>query len=260
MYRQLDTEKTIDAIHVLRNRIEERFPGSSLSGVCRELYEVAGETRKRVEWISRPHFLTRFFVLSFVVLSIFLVWYGTREWLRVRTETFGIAELVSLTEAATNELIVVGAALIFLFGIELRIKRTRSLRILHDLRAMAHVIDMHQLKKDPSLKIWSHGTNTKSSPVRTMTAFELHRYLDYCSEMLSLIGKIAALYAQSLPDSVVVGAANDVEVLTNGLSRKLWQKISMIQDDTDATSERRISITGPEATGDSPTDPAVTQV
>jgi len=39
-----------------------------------------------------------------------------------------------------------------------------------------------------------------------MTPFELGRYLDYCSEMLSLTGKVAALYAQDLDDPVVVEA------------------------------------------------------
>jgi hypothetical protein len=33
-----------------------------------------------------------------------------------------------------------------------------------------------------------------------MSPFELTRYLDYCSEMLSLTSKLAAVYAQNLPD------------------------------------------------------------
>ena len=36
--------------------------------------------------------------------------------------------------------------------------------------------------------------------------FELSRYLDYCSEMLSLTAKLAALYAQNLPDPVIIEA------------------------------------------------------
>ncbi len=49
--------------------------------------------------------------------------------------------------------------------------------------------------------------------------------------MLSLIGKLAALYAQSIPDSVVMQAVNDIETLTNGLSRSIWQKIMILDDD-----------------------------
>ena len=62
-----------------------------------------------------------------------------------------------------------------------------------------------------------------------MTAFELGRYLDYCSEMLSLTGKVAALYAQDLDDPVVVEAVNDIEMLATNLSRKVWQKIAILQ-------------------------------
>jgi hypothetical protein len=63
----------------------------------------------------------------------------------------------------------------------------------------------------------------------------LTRYLDYCSELLSLVGKLAALYAQSTSDPVVLQAVNDIEQLTNGLARKIWQKIMMLDDDVTAT-------------------------
>jgi len=53
----------------------------------------------------------------------------------------------------------------------------------------------------------------------------LIRYLDYCSDELALISKIAALYVQKFNDPVSMSAVNDVEDLTSGLSRKIWQKI-----------------------------------
>jgi len=37
-----------------------------------------------------------------------------------------------------------------------------------------------------------------------MTHFELTRYLDYCSEMLALISKIAAIYVQRSHDPVTL--------------------------------------------------------
>jgi hypothetical protein len=61
-----------------------------------------------------------------------------------------------------------------------------------------------------------------------MTQFELTRYLDYCAEMLALVGKLAALYAEGVRDSVVINAVNDIENLTSGLGRKIWQKITII--------------------------------
>ena len=61
-----------------------------------------------------------------------------------------------------------------------------------------------------------------------MSSFELTRYLDYCSEMLSLTSKLAALYAQNLPDPVVIDAVNEIESLTTNLSQKIWQKITLV--------------------------------
>ena len=62
-----------------------------------------------------------------------------------------------------------------------------------------------------------------------LTRFELSRYLDYCSEMFSLIGKLAAVYSKDLDDPEVVSAVNDVEALTTGLSRKVWQKLMVLE-------------------------------
>ncbi|HUE38002.1 MAG TPA: hypothetical protein VMR29_00760, partial [Candidatus Binatia bacterium] len=57
------------------------------------------------------------------------------------------------------------------------------------------------------------------------------RYLDYCSEMLSIVSKIAALYVQDLRDTLTLSAVDEVESLTAGLSRKVWQKIAIIDRD-----------------------------
>ena len=114
--------------------------------------------------------------------------------------------------------------------IQLAVKRHEALKAFHQLRSLVHVIDMHQLTKDPSLVLGTERVkDTAASPKRVMTAFELGRYLDYCSEMLSLTGKVAALYAQDLDDPVVVEAVNDIEMLATNLSRKVWQEIAILQ-------------------------------
>jgi hypothetical protein len=61
-----------------------------------------------------------------------------------------------------------------------------------------------------------------------MTPFLLTRYLDYCSELLSLISKVGAIYVQRFDDDATVRAASDVEDLTVGLSQKVWQKIMIL--------------------------------
>jgi len=234
VYRQLDVDRTIETLNQLKNRIAERFPESGLAGVAQDLHAAAGETRKRVIWISRPHYPTRFLVGLFLLLMGALIVYSAVLIVNdIDDEGLKGSNLVALLDGVSNELLVAGAAFVFLFGIEARIKRTRAQRILHELRAIAHVIDMHQLTKDATRVKGASSLTTESSPKRTMTSFQLTRYLDYCSELLSIVGKLAALYAQSLPDSVVVAAVNDIETLTTGLSRKIWQKIVQLDAWTD---------------------------
>ena len=45
-----------------------------------------------------------------------------------------------------------------------------------------------------------------------------------------MAGKIAALYAQSSRDPVVIASVNDIESLTANMSAKIWQKITIVRD------------------------------
>jgi hypothetical protein len=119
-----------------------------------------------------------------------------------------------------------------LLGVEARLKRMRALKELHVLRSMAHVVDMHQLTKDPE-RLLHGGSDTASSPKRDMTAFQLARYLDYSSELLAIVSKVAAIYVQRFNDAETVRAAGDIEDLTVGLSRNIWQKILILDQITE---------------------------
>jgi hypothetical protein len=123
--------------------------------------------------------------------------------------------------------VFVGVAVWFLLGVERRLKRRRALRALHALRSFAHIVDMHQLTKDPE-RLFASGGDTPSSPARTLSSFELGRYLDYCSEMLSLVAKHAALFAQDFDDSPTLAAVNEIETLCAELSQKIWQKMAIV--------------------------------
>lgn len=46
--------------------------------------------------------------------------------------------------------------------------------------------------------------------------------------MLSLVGKLATLYAQDFADPAVLQAVDQVEKLTTSLSSKIWQKSMLI--------------------------------
>lgn len=224
----LDSERISRTIEQLSNRVEERFPGSGLSQVCKDLYAISLTAERDLAAVSRPNWWLRAAVTAFVAgLLAVLALSVSRLRLEIGSITF--IELIQVFESATNEIILIGAALLFLASIEGRVKRNRVIQDINRLRSIAHVIDIHQLTKDPTV-IMAGTSTTASSPAREMTVFELGRYLDYCSEMLSLTGKIGFLYAQSFPDPQTVTAVNELESLTTGLARKIWQKIMLLED------------------------------
>lgn len=225
-YRQVTFSRVRSTLSILTKRINERFPNSGLSKVSHELMLVCEESTNKLIRIAQPNHWLRGLValviisgIGFVSYSIYLVDFTSSE--------FKTSEIVSISETILNEVILVGAALFFLLTLEARLKRARALKSINELRALAHVIDMHQLTKDPT-EI-GEKVNTASSPQRSMTPYQLNRYLDYCSELLSILGKLAATFSQSLPETELVKAVNDVEDLTNSLSQKIWQKINILQ-------------------------------
>ncbi len=228
MYRRIDATKVQDTLAQLGRRISERFPESGLSKVCAELEHVARETDRHCSWISRPQWSIRIAV-GVVLLVAALGLASVVVSLKVRVESLDVSNILQGAEAATNELVLLGLAVVFLAGLEGRIKRKRALAGLHQLRALAHVVDMHQLTKDPESAVFP-GHSTPSSPKRNLSPFEMVRYLDYASEILALIGKVAAIYAQHFDDPAVLAAVNDVEDLTTNLAQKIWQKVTIVEN------------------------------
>ena len=226
MYRALDADKIIATIERLKRRIDERFPGAGLAGVAGDLLAVARDTEAKAASLARPNRLIQSAVALVIATFLGLIALALIN-IPAPTNTEATNILQTL-EAAANLVVLTGAILIFLVTLQKRLGRHEALKALHQLRSLVHVIDMHQLTKDPSL-VLGRERDTAASPKRKMTAFELGRYLDYSSEMLSLAGKVAALYAQDLDDPVVVEAVNDIEMLATNLSRKIWQKIAILQ-------------------------------
>ncbi len=237
----LEPDRLIATIARLRDRIHERFPAASLGAVAGSLLEIARAHAQRSAAIQRPNWWLRSVSVALLLASaatLVLLFASMR--LRTQAE-WPLSEAIQTLEAGLSMLFFLGAGAVFLFSMELRTKRRRCLEAVHELRAMAHIVDMHQLTKDPERQV-RRGPDTASSPARTLSAFELTRYLDYCSEMLSLMGKVAALYVQGFPDSQAVSAVDDIEDLTTGLSRKIWQKIMILEGATetaDATAPPR---------------------
>jgi len=225
-FLSLDADEIVRTIDTLSRRIEERFPGAGLGRVCGELLAIARHARERAQWIARPILALRIATVSLAILIVAGLGLTVAR-LRPPMGGFEVGQFIQVLEAGINDLVLIGAAIFFLGTLEGRIKRRRALGALHELRSIAHIIDMHQLTKDPERTV-GDAPATESSPPRRMTSLELGRYLDYCSEMLSLTGKVAALYVQHFDDSVALQAVNEIEDLTTGLSSKIWQKLMIL--------------------------------
>jgi hypothetical protein len=223
----LDERAIIRQLQALRNRCAERFPTRGLTKTIGDLLDRARPAAREATSLRKTHWPLR--ILSFVAIGSAIA--GLIRLADFYEITLGgqsnATEFTQAVEAALNIILLSGVFIVFFVTLENRFKRTRALNGLYKLRAIAHVIDMHQLTKDPG---WVAGQQrTVSSPLRDLTDEQLLRYLDYCSEALSLTGKLSALYAQYFPDATVVSAVNDIEELTTNLSRKIWQKIMLLQ-------------------------------
>lgn len=235
-YSEIQEKAIISTLKTLSLRIGERFPTSSLKKVCDEVVEVACKTEDRWKDYHRPYMLLR---AIWVIALILILGVVTILGLWLTSEFTGISEghmpfeerpglaLFEGLEPAMNVFILLGAGVFIMMRSEETIKRRHVLKHIHELRSLTHIVDMHQLTKDPSA-ILGEYQRTAHSPVREMTRYELTRYLDYCAELLSLLGKIAALYMRDVEDIEVIQAANEIENLSTNISRKVWQKIMII--------------------------------
>lgn len=225
-YSSLDHKHISDTAETLAARVNARFPSNGLNGVSQALVVLARDAAIDAENLAKPIWwlraLTAFCIVAGALVFIFIGTFLSFD--RISTGAF---EFVAGLEASINTIVLSIVGFLTLAKSEERIKRKKVLKGLHRLRSVIHVIDMHQLTKDPDA-LSANFKPTAASPTRIMDPQQLARYLDYCSEMFSITGKLAALYAQAVNDEVVASAVNDIESLGSNLSRKVWQKIMLI--------------------------------
>ena len=237
LYRSLDPEKIVATAARLRERIGALFPGSGLWRVSGELLATCQDAAAMSAWLARPNPWLRVAGGAGVV-ALLAALAGALLRLKVQLGFTSLSDAVQGLEAAVNNIVFLAIAVFFLLGWESRHKRRRALGALHALRSMAHIIDMHQLTKDPVWLVRGGEGSRDAAPDssgaaaaqrRAMDAHQLTRYLDLCSDLLSVISKVAALYVQRFQDPVTLAAVDEVESLTSGMSRKIWQKIVLLE-------------------------------
>jgi hypothetical protein len=221
--RQLREDKLLETVEQIRQRICERFPDSGLSQVAAEIVQITREALVRAETIRRPNLWLR---AGLVLLGVIAA-AGAVTYAETRTDQTPLLQTVlQFLDAAKGSAAVLTALAIFLVTLETRLKRRRALQAVRELRAMAHIIDMHQLTKDPDR--FGHPTQPIVVSRRPMDADAMGRYLHFCTELLAVVSKIGQLYVQDFPDAAAQTAVDHFEGLATGLSSKIWQKLMIL--------------------------------
>ena len=185
------------------------------------------EMNNTLKWIAKPNYLVRFTTYFIIVLIVVATIFSISK-MKPTMDSIGVSDLIQMLGSALEGFAIAIAGMIFLVTFENRTKRRKIISAINTLRSISHIIDAHQLTKNPD-GISHLNIPTSNSPTRTLNKYELGRYLEYCTEMLSLVSKTGFLYIQDFHDSSATDAVNDLEALTTGLSRKIWQKIMIIQ-------------------------------
>ena len=226
-YERLEADAVLATAQRLQARIEARYPARTLGRVAERRVAVASDV-ERAAARSRPIRVLR--VSGLVLIGILVVAaVASLIWVVVEliaTSGSALAWLAAM-ETIINDVVYVGIAVVFLWLLPEHLERRRILGELHLLRSLAHVIDMHQLTKDPERFATAFRPTSETVEVG-LSPMEMANYLDYCSELLSLVSKTAAVYAERSTDPAVLATISDIENLTNGMARKIWQKLGLV--------------------------------
>jgi hypothetical protein len=228
---RLDARYVEATVHRLEARIRARFPDRRLGNAARDLGTMVpaihtgfDESKKRMRRVRNGSRAASAVIVILVLAALAFALHDA-----ITTGTEHSFDWVPLVESLVNDLIFATIAVVFLWAFPERLERRSLLALLHRLRSQAHVVDMHQLDKDPE-QARADYVPTSKSPTQRMNAEELHHYFDYCSELVSLIAKTAALCAERTSDAVVLHTVSEIETLAAQMSQKIWQKISLLPE------------------------------
>jgi hypothetical protein len=226
-FRQLDAGSITRTLEETCERIRERFPDSNLRRLAEQLHAVSLEAAEVERYLHRPHWPLRI-AGGVAVLILFAVLVVVAATAFRSPAAMSFVDVLQTIEAGINDVVFFGIAVFFFVTAEARVKRRRALAMLHQLRSLAHIVDMHQLTKDPE-RLMTRSSDFIVGAAKPATGIDLAKYLDFCSELLSLTSKIAALLVQRFDDSVVLAGVNEIEALATALSGKIWQKITILE-------------------------------
>ncbi|MEO3759283.1 hypothetical protein ABGB19_13475 [Mycobacterium sp. B14F4] len=229
---KLAGEHIAATVEQVQRRIDARFGERGLTKTARDLARLVllvqtAATQSQAR-LRRTTLAARTVSIAIIAATVVALLYSLRS--AVVDGLARSADWVPLTESVINDLVFAAIAVVFLWAFPERLERRALLDLLHRLRSLTHVIDMHQLSKDPE-QVSAGYVPTAQSVRHGLDADQLHHYLNYCSELLSLTAKTAALCAEHSADGVVLETVSDIETLVTGLSNKILQKVSLLPRD-----------------------------
>jgi hypothetical protein len=210
MERNLQPDRVTKTADQLTHWIGTEFATAHLCQVAYEVQTFTQEAVAKAKSIRRPIWVLRIGV--WLLLGVAAAGAGYH----LLTQPTQTLKFLDETKGAAAYL---AGAVILLIGLEVRWKRRKALQAVNDLRALAHIVDMHQVAKDQAIQQF----RDEDDPKRTVA------YLHACSALLALLSKVGQLYVEHFPDPVATSAVNDFETITTGMANKIWLKILSMQ-------------------------------
>lgn len=242
--RKLDPAKLRETSAQLSQWISTEFKGAGLARIALEVEKLTGEAVATAERIARPNYWIRAGIASLLIISVGCIGWGVAHATK--------QELIGWFDMSKPAAWPICLGIFFLITLEIRWKRDKAIKAVHELRAIAHIIDMHQLGKDSEIEKFRNNPNAFRSKITA--------YLHACTALLALVSKIGELYVEGFQDSVAVDTVAQFESVCNGLNTKIWQKIiaAEIYRDTHELMEKQECL--PNSNGTTPSAPSKTTV
>jgi len=212
--RRLDPEKLTSTASQIASWLKGEFPQAHLTVVAEDVCKLTREATAKAGAIARPAWPLRLLLLLLFAGVVF----GLYQWVKQND----IRTVMKLADDMKFAGMYIVAAVVFLITLEMKWKRLRVLRAVHELQSVCHIIDMHQLAKDPSIERFREQRDDFGN---ALFYEKVDEYLHACTALLAIVSKLGQLYIDRFPDPVATKAVNDFEETCTGLSTKIWSKI-----------------------------------
>jgi hypothetical protein len=207
--RKLRPDKLIATSLELATWIRKEHPSAHLSDVADDVYALTTEAVAKAERIRRPMYWLRLLLtLAFAGLAYGVYWHYTHH---------SEKEFMDLLNSLKPLGVFAGSAVIFVITLETRVKRWKALKAIHELQSVVHIIDMHQLGKDPMIEKFRDDPDG--------VEVKMEQYLHCCTALIAIVSKIGQLYLDHFYDASATTAVNEFEAVATGTSQKIWSKI-----------------------------------